>query len=115
MTTQTDPGDRAAAYRPDARPVPVTVTYWAISVLNSKTVQANVVFFLTAVIPLLALPEVLAAIPPRYLLAFTALVAMANGWLRLQTERPVAFIPLGTTTPVEVKKIGPPPPTPTTD
>lgn len=83
------------------------VTYWAISVLNSKTAWMAV---LTIITGLLALPEVVAIVPLRFLPIITMIVGVANFCLRLVTERPVAFIAPGTSKPVEVEKIAPPPP-----
>jgi hypothetical protein len=103
-------------------PTPPTVTYWAISVANSKTMLANGVVGLTALLtlalPLLALPEVsafVATFPPRVLVAFVAFMAMANLYIRTQTTRPVAFIRPGTTAPVAVTKLDPPTPALVTD
>ena len=101
---------------------PPTVTYWAISVANSKTMITNGIVGLTSLLtlalPLRALPEVtkfVATFSPRVLIAFIAFMAMANMYIRTQTQRPVAFIAPGTTTPVSVPKIDPPPPATVTD
>jgi hypothetical protein len=90
-----------------ARPPPV-VTYWAISILNSKTFRTNVVIILASLSPILALPEVVALLSPRLLLIALAGTAAVNIVLRRLTVRPVAFIPPNTTVPVDVPKIDPP-------
>jgi hypothetical protein len=86
---------------------PPSVTYWAISVLSSRTVWVNAAAFLVA---LLSATDVLVIIPPRHLPLVTAGVAALNLYLRTVTVRPVAFIPAGTSTPVTLAKIDPPPP-----
>jgi hypothetical protein len=85
-----------------ARPPPETVTYWAISFLKSRTLRVNTVLFLVALVPLLAEPDLLATIPPKYLVLYALGVKVANIWLRFVTVRPVAIIPPGDTAPVEV-------------
>jgi len=90
-----------------ARPPPV-VTYWAISILNSRTFRINAVLLAVTLVPLLVDPELVALIPPRYLVLYAALVKVANIALRLVTVRPVAMIPPGDTVPVAVPKIDPP-------
>jgi hypothetical protein len=92
---------------------PPTVTYWAISVLNSKTFRTNAVILFSALTPILALPEVIAVLSPRLLLYLIALVASVNIVLRLVTQRPVALIAINTTKAVDVPKLGPPPAAPT--
>ena len=93
-------------------PAPRTVEYWAVSVLSSRTMWFNLANFLVAA---LSMGEVVVLIPSRYLPLQAAVVALINMWLRASTVRPVAFIPPGTTTAVEVKRIGPPPPATPTD
>jgi hypothetical protein len=90
----------------DARPPP-SVTYWAISVLNSRTVWVNTA---TLIVAVLSATDVLTLIPVQHLPLVTALLAALNVYLRTQTVRPVAFIPIGTTVPVTVAKLVTPPP-----
>lgn len=87
------------------RPPPQTVTYFAVSILTSRTAQFAV---LTATLGILSLPEVLALIPLRYMPALLAVIGVINLGLRKLTVRPVAFIAPGETHPVEVPKVGPP-------
>ena len=105
---------------------PTHVTYWAISVANSKTMIGNfllllgslgtfIALMLPVILQFMQLPEVAAMIPTKYAVLFAALIAMGNLWARTTTERPVAFIKPGTTMPVQVEKIGPPPPPLATD
>jgi len=84
---------------------PATVTYYAISILKSRTFRVNAVLLFVTVVPLLADPALLAYIPPQYLVLYAALVKVLNIYLRTITQRPVALIPSGTTTPVEVPKL----------
>jgi hypothetical protein len=92
---------------------PETVQYFAVSILTSRTAQFAA---LTAIIGILSLPEVWSLIPLRYLPFALAFVGVVNLGLRKLTVRPVALIAPGKTTPVQVEKIGPPPPpTVTTD
>jgi hypothetical protein len=88
-------------------PAGPSVTYWAISVLNSRTMWFNAASFLVAV---LSLTDVLTIIPPARLPLVTAITAAINLYLRTATQRPVAFIASGTSTPVVMPKIDPPPP-----
>jgi hypothetical protein len=83
------------------------VRYWAISVLSSRTVWFNAANFLVAA---LSLSEVVTLIPPRFLSLQAAIVALINVYLRTVTMRPVAFSAPGSVTPVEVQRLGPPPP-----
>ena len=85
-----------------ARPPPATVTYWAISYLKSRTVRVNAVLFLVALVPLLTEPDLIASIPPAYLVLYTLFVKVVNIWLRFVTVRPIALIPPGDTVPVAV-------------
>lgn len=89
----------------DPRPPPETVTYYAISILKSRTFRFNAGLFLVALVPLLAEPDLLATIPPKYLVLYGLFVKAANIGLRVVTTRPVALIPPGDTVPVEVPRI----------
>jgi hypothetical protein len=86
---------------------PPTVTYWAISLWNSRTFRTNAVLIAVALVPLLD-TDLLVLIPPRYLVLYGILVKAINIYLRTITQRPVALIPLGETQPVEVDKIDTP-------
>lgn len=88
------------------------VTYWAVSVLTSRTVQFAA---LTVIVGILALPEVVDIIPLRWMPFITAIVGIGNFLLRLITVRPVAFIAPGSSIPVEVSRVGPPAPPIITD
>jgi len=93
---------------PDLAPIrvpPVTVKYWSISVLSSRTMWFNAANFLVAV---LSLTEVVTLIPPRYMPVQAAVVAIGNMWLRTLTVRPTAFTLPGTTTAVAVPRLTPP-------
>ena len=92
-----------------ARPPP-TVTYWAISILNSRTFRINAGLLFVTVVPLLADPDLVALIPVRYVVLYAAAVKVLNIYLRTITKRPVAFIPPGDTKPELVPKVGPPDP-----
>lgn len=85
-------------------PDPQTVTYWATSILISRTAWFSA---LTTLVGILALPEVMALIPLRFMPALLALTGVITFVLRVLTVRPVAFIPAGWTAPVEVPKIEP--------
>jgi len=89
-----------------------TRTYFAISILSSRTFWFNAANLCVAV---LSLTEIVVLIPPRYMPLQAALVAIANMYLRTVTVRPAAFIAPGTSTPVTVPKIDPPPPATLTD
>ena len=95
-----------------ARP-PTTVTYFAISILNSRTFRINTFLLFATVVPLLADPGLLTYIPPQYLVLYAAAVKVLNIYLRTITQRPVALIPPGDTVAVQVLKVNPP--TPVTD
>jgi hypothetical protein len=95
----------------DERPPP-TVTYWAISVLSSRTNWFNAASLFVAV---LSLTDVLVLIPARFLPLQAACVAIVNLWLRTITVRPVALIAPGTTKAVDVAKLSPPDPPVVTD
>jgi len=86
---------------------PPTVQYWAVSVLQSRTIWVAAG---TVLVGVLALPEVVAVIPLRFLPMITALIGAINFGLRLVTVRPVAFSAPGTLTPVTVAKLDPPAP-----
>jgi len=89
-------------------PTPPTVTYWAISILNSRTFRINAALLFVTLVPLLVDPELVALVPPRYLVLYAAAVKVANIVLRLVTVRPCAIIAPGDTVPVAVAKITPP-------
>jgi hypothetical protein len=89
-------------------PAPPTVTYFAISILNSRTFRVNAVLLFVTLVPLLVDPDLVALIPMRYLVLYAAFVKVVNIVLRLITVRPVALIPPGETVPVAVRKIDPP-------
>ncbi len=99
--------------QPDPRPPPTlplsstpqTVTYWAVSVLSSRTMWVNAAALLVAV---LSLTDVVVLVTPRFLPTYTALMAVLNLALRMGTVRPVALIPVGETKAVAVAKITPP-------
>jgi len=93
-------------------PDPPVVTYWAISILSSRTAQFAALTFLAGA---LSLPEVLALIPLRYLPLLLMLTALVNFGLRTITVRPTAFIAPGATKPIEVARIDPPAPPVVTD
>ena len=95
-----------------ARP-PTTVTYFAISILNSRTFRINTFLLFATVVPLLADPGLLTYIPPQYLVLYAAAVKVLNIYLRTITVRPVAILPPGAVAPVEVPSLAPP--TPVTD
>jgi len=87
---------------------PASVTYWAISVLSSRTMWLNSAAFLVA---LLSATDVLTIIPAKHLPLVTALVAGLNLYLRTMTVRPVAFIAAGATLPITVSRLVTPPST----
>jgi len=91
---------------------PRVVRYWAVSVLNSRTAWVAVG---TVLVGLLAVPEVVAVIPLRFVPIITALIGAVNFVLRLNTVRPVSFIAPGTSAPIEVARVGPPDPPVITD
>jgi hypothetical protein len=93
-------------------PPPPTVTYWAISILSSRTFWLNAA---ALVVTLLSATDVIAIVPLRLLPLAAALVSALNIALRFATVRPVALILPGTTKPVAVAKIDPPPPASVTD
>jgi hypothetical protein len=93
---------------PDAATPPPTVTYFAISILNSKTFRLNAGLLFVTLVPLLVDPDLVALIPVRYLVLYAAFVKVANIVLRLMTVRPVVLSAPGTATPVQVERIDPP-------
>ena len=95
----------------DDLPPPV-VTYWAISVFSSRTFWWNAA---NGILAVLSLTEVTTLIPPRWLSLQVAVVAAVNLYLRTVTVRPAVFIAPGTTAPVDVPRIDPPPPPLVTD
>lgn len=90
---------------PPPPPPRAVVTYWAISVLSSRTMWFNAA---TLVVSALSMTEVVSIIPAHYIPFQVAFAAVVNMWLRTTTTRPVAFIPQGATAPVSVPKIDPP-------
>jgi len=94
-----------------ARPPPPlapTVTYYAISILNSRTFRINAALIVVALVPLLAEPDLVALIPARYLVLYGIAIKVVNIVLRYVTVRPVAIIPPGDTVPMAVPKLDPP-------
>lgn len=91
---------------------PQTVTYFAVSLFSSKTFWVNIIAFLIAIS---GLSEVVTIVPLRFMPMYSAVVAILNVYLRTVTVRPVALIAPGDTAPVDVPKIGPPPPPPLSD
>lgn len=83
------------------------VTYWAISILNSRTFWTSVATFLTGAA---SLPQVIAVVPLWILPYVLMVAALIFLWLRTVTIRPVAMIGPGETKAVVVNRIGPPPP-----
>jgi len=88
------------------------VTYWAISIFSSRTFWLNAA---ALIVTLLSATDVIAIVPVRYVPMTAALVAAVNIVLRFLTVRPVALILPGSTKPIAVAKIDPPPPAPVTD
>lgn len=94
------------------------VTYFGISIFNSRTFWFNAANLVVAVGPptidailaALSLPEVVAMIPPKYMPLQAAIVAVGNMWLRMKTVRPAVYIDRGDTKPVLVPRLGPPDP-----
>lgn len=91
---------------------PQTVTYWAVSILSSRTAQFATLTFLIGV---LSLPEVLALVPLRYMPLLLAASGIIHLGLRKLTVRPVAFIAPGEVQRTVVPKVGPPEPPVSTD
>lgn len=98
---------------------PRTVTYYGVSLFTSRTFIVNLLAFAVAIGPellaYLSSSEVKVLIPARYMPLYGAAVAGLNIFLRTRTVRPVAFIKPGDTQPVQVVRIGPPPPEKITD
>ena len=88
------------------------VTYWAISILSSRTFWLNAASLLVAV---LSATEVVTIIPIRFLPLEAAVVASLNIYLRTMTVRPVAFIAPGAVLPIAVAKLPSVPPPIVTD
>jgi hypothetical protein len=88
------------------------VTYFAISILSSRTFWINAGAFLLAV---LSAADVVAVLPIRWQPWLAAGVAVVNIGLRLATVRPAALIRPGTSKPIAVTKIDPPSPALVTD
>lgn len=89
-----------------------TRTYFAVSVLKSRTMYVNLAAGILAV---LSVPEIYGLIPLEYLPTLAALTAVLNMFLRTQTVRPVVFSAPSAVTPVQVAALGPPPPPLMTD
>lgn len=82
-----------------------TQTYYAKS---AYTDPQNLASIASIIVGLLALPEVTAIIPTRYMPAILAISASISLILRITTGvRPVANIPPGAVKPVEVDKLKP--------
>jgi len=79
-----------------------TVTYFAISILSSRTVWLNAV---AGVVAILSLTEVVVLVPLKFMPLYSAVLAVANIGLRAITVRPVAFIAPGQTVPIPVVKL----------
>ena len=77
-------------------------TYYAKSVLGSKTLWTNVVLFVIAV---LELTEVINVVPAEWHGAMLAIGAILNVALRIFTVRPVAFVAPGDVKPVSVESV----------
>jgi len=88
MTTQVQP--------------PQAVTYWAKSILVSRTFWINAI---SLVVSVLSATDVIAVIPARYAPMVAALVAALNIYLRTITVRPVALIAPSATEQVLVEKL----------
>jgi hypothetical protein len=86
-------------------PAAPTVTYFARSILTSRTAQFAT---LTVIVGVLSLPEVLALVPLGALPTVMAVVGVINFLLRVITVRPVAWSLPGTVTAVTVEKLIPP-------
>jgi len=95
-----------------SEPTPPTVTYYAVSLFSSRTFWLNAVALFVAVT---SLTEVVTLVPLRFMPLYSATVAIANMVARFVTVRPVALIAPGDTKPIQVAKIGPPPPPAVTD
>lgn len=91
---------------------PPHVTYFAISLFSSRTTWLAVFTFLSGV---LAMPQVLAVIPLRWLPFFMIAIGIVALVLRTLTVRPVALIAPGSSAPVLVPRIDPPTPPLVTD
>jgi hypothetical protein len=99
--------DEHATIVPTPPVAPETVTYFAISILSSRTFWLNAAAFL---ITALSATDVVPIIPVRFLPFSTAIVSMLNIGLRLGTVRPAALILPGNVKPIDVPKIAPPAP-----
>jgi hypothetical protein len=78
------------------------VTYFAKSIFVSKAFLFNA---LMGILGILAIPEVLALIPARYMPHILAFTATGNVIIRRFTVRPATFILPGETQPVLVDKV----------
>jgi hypothetical protein len=93
-------------------PAPATVTYYGISILQSRTFWINLGAFVFAV---LSAEDVITLLPHSVTPFVPAVLAVINIWLRTVTVRPVIFAAPGTTLPIEVPRLGPPAPPLVTD
>ena len=84
-----------------------TVSYTGVSIFSTKTFWLNTLAFVVAI---LSLTEVVQIIPPQFMGIYGAALAMANVGLRMLTVRPAVVMMPGETRPVEVQRLGPPPP-----
>lgn len=78
------------------------VTYWAVSILRSKSFWFNTGVLIVAI---LTATDVLAVVPVGRQPLVGAIVAALNIWLRTQAVRPVAFIAPSQTQPVQVPRV----------
>lgn len=94
------------------KPAEKTVSYYAISILNSKTFWFNAASFIAALSQTVEFTRVIPASVVPFWLAITAMI---NVWLRTQSVRPVAMIRSGDTQEIRVPKLSPPAPPAMTD
>lgn len=87
--------------------MPDTIQTFAVSLFSSRTFWFNAI---SGLVGLLSATDVVTLIPPRYLPLSTAVVAMANIYLRTLTTRPVALIAPGAVQVTQVPALGPPAP-----
>jgi hypothetical protein len=85
-----------------------TVTYYGYSILLSKTFWFGVA---TILLGIASLPDVYGLIPAKYLPAFVSIIGFLTIAFRKLTVRPVALVLPSEVVPIDVPKIGPPPPT----
>src|SRR6476660_4867226 len=87
---------------PQSRVMAETRTYFAVSILSSRTFWVNLGTFVFAV---LSAEDIVTVLPRAALPYVPALLALINIWLRYVTVRPVAFIAPGNTLPILVPKL----------